>query len=69
MRIVFGLIFAALVFFALRSKLRRLYRQLRGLPEPAPNGTKTTTVVATTLIVIYGALLGYRLFIGGPIMH
>ncbi|NNC22617.1 hypothetical protein HKX42_02025 [Salinisphaera sp. USBA-960] len=69
MRVIFGLIFAVLVFFALRYKLRQWYRRLRGLPEPVEEGPKTTTIIVAALITIYAALLGYRLFIGGPIMH
>lgn len=69
MRLIFALIFAALLFFALRYKLRQFYRRMRGLPEPVQEGPKTTTIILVAIAVIYGALLGYRIFIGGPMMH
>jgi len=69
LRLIFALIFAALLFFGLRYKVRQYYRRIRGLPEPEQEGPKTTTIILIAIAIIYGALLSYRIFIGGTLMH
>lgn len=64
MRILFWLAALAVIVLLVRARWQRWARRWRGEPEPIPQGPRSITLVVIALLLVYGLLLGYRLFVG-----
>lgn len=64
MRVIFWLAAIAIVVLLIRARWQRWQRRRRGEPEPVQQGPRTITLVVIALLLVYGLLLGYRLFVG-----
>lgn len=65
MRVIFWLAAIAIVVLLVRARWQRWQRRRRGEPEPVQQGPRTITLVVIALLLVYGLLIGYRLFVGG----
>ncbi|AWN14933.1 hypothetical protein [Salinisphaera sp. LB1] len=64
MRVIFWLAAIAIVVLLIRARWQRWQRRRRGEPEPVQQGPRTITLVVIALLLVYGLLIGYRLFVG-----
>lgn len=69
MRIMFWLGTIAIVVLLVRARWQHWRRRRRGEPEPVQQGPRTITLVVIALLLVYGLLIGYRLFVGGATPH
>lgn len=64
MRVVFWLIALAVAGFLIRDRWQAMRRRMRGEPVPVQQGPRTITLVVIAIVLVYGVLLGYRIFVG-----
>lgn len=64
MRILFWLAAIAIIVLLVRARWQRWRRHRRGEPEPIQRGPRTITLVIIALLLVYGLLIGYRVFVG-----
>ena len=65
LRVVFWILLLIVLFLLVRSRIQRMLRRARGLPEPRPEGMKTVNLTLIVILVVYGVLLSYRLLSEG----
>lgn len=62
MRVIFWLIALLVAGLLIRDKWLRMRRRMRGQPEPVHEGPRTITLVVVAIVLVYGVLIGYRIF-------
>lgn len=64
MRVIFWLIALAVAGLLIRERWQAWRRRMRGEPAPVQQGPRTVTLVVIAIVLVYGVLLGYRIFAG-----
>ncbi|MDA3919841.1 MAG: hypothetical protein PF501_04020 [Salinisphaera sp.] len=62
MRVIFWLIALGIAGLLIRDRWLRMRRKMRGEPEPVQEGPRTITLVVIAIVLVYGLLIGYRIF-------
>lgn len=62
MRVIFWLIALGIAGLLIRDRWLRMRRKMRGEAEPVQEGPRTITLVVIAIVLVYGLLIGYRIF-------
>lgn len=64
MRILFLFAMIAIAGLLVRARWQRWRRHRRGEPEPERHGPSAIMLLVIALLLVYGLLIGYQLFVG-----
>lgn len=64
MRVVFWLLALIIAGLLIRDRWRSWRRRMRGEPAPVEQGPRTVTLLVIAIVLVYGVLLSYRIFVG-----